>query len=290
MVKTAATVNQPLRARRRFLQRHASLVVTLVLLLLGAVFVLLPLYWLLSTAFKNGNDAFALPPRYVTKPTLSNFTQILGGQFAHYVLNSVIVAIGSTAVALLLGVPAGYAFARSPVRGAKVFNTWFVLAYVAPPVVFIIPLYIMYQHLHLLDTYQGLILAYETGLLPFTIWLMRVYFNEVPRELDEAAWIDGCSKMRALWKVVLPTVWPGLTTVGLLVFLASWGEYFGALILTGPHTETAPVAVEGYIGTTFANWSELAAAGVVLVVPALLATIVVQRGFVRGLTFGAVKQ
>jgi multiple sugar transport system permease protein len=290
MVKTAATVNQPLRARRRFLQRHASLVVTLVLLLLGAIFVLLPLYWLLSTAFKNGNDAFALPPRYVTKPTLSNFTQILGGQFAHYVLNSVIVAVGSTAVALLLGVPAGYAFARSPIRGAKVFNTWFVLAYVAPPVVFIIPLYIMYQHLHLLDTYQGLILAYETGLLPFTIWLMRVYFNEVPRELDEAAWIDGCSKMRALWKVVLPTVWPGLTTVGLLVFLASWGEYFGALILTGPHTETAPVAVEGYIGTTFANWSELAAAGVVLVVPALLATIVVQRGFVRGLTFGAVKQ
>ena len=290
MVKTAATVNQPLRARRRFLQRHASLVVTLVLLLLGAIFVLLPLYWLLSTAFKNGNDAFALPPRYVTKPTLSNFTQILGGQFAHYVLNSVIVAIGSTAVALLLGVPAGYAFARSPIRGAKVFNTWFVLAYVAPPVVFIIPLYIMYQHLHLLDTYQGLTLAYETGLLPFTIWLMRVYFNEVPRELDEAAWIDGCSKMRALWKVVLPTVWPGLTTVGLLVFLASWGEYFGALILTGPHTETAPVAVEGYIGTTFADWSELAAAGVVLVVPALLATIVVQRGFVRGLTFGAVKQ
>jgi multiple sugar transport system permease protein len=290
MVKTAATVNQPLRARRRFLQRHAGLVVTVVLLVLGAIFVLLPLYWLLSTAFKNGNDAFALPPRYVTKPTLSNFTQILGGQFAHYVLNSVIVAVGSTAVALLLGVPAGYAFARSPIRGAKVFDTWFVLAYVAPPVVFIIPLYIMYQHLHLLDTYQGLILAYETGLLPFTIWLMRVYFNEVPRELDEAAWIDGCSKMRALWKVVLPTVWPGLTTVGLLVFLASWGEYFGALILTGPHTETAPVAVEGYIGTTFANWSELAAAGVVLVVPALLATIVVQRGFVRGLTFGAVKQ
>jgi multiple sugar transport system permease protein len=290
MMEVAATVDQPARPRPRPLQRHGGLVVTLILLVLGAVFVLLPLYWLLSTAFKNGNDAFALPPRYVTKPTLSSFTQILGGQFAHYVLNSVLVALGSTLVALLLGVPAGYAFARSPFRGARIINTWFVLAYVAPPVVFIIPLYIMYQHLHLLDTYLGLILAYETGLLPFTIWLMRVYFSEVPRELDEAAWIDGCSKMRALWKVVLPTVWPGLTTVGLLVGLASWGEYFGALILTGPHTETAPVAVEGYIGTTFANWNELAAAGVVLVVPALLATIVVQRGFVRGLTFGAVKQ
>jgi multiple sugar transport system permease protein len=290
MTEVAARAEQAVRPRRRFLQRHGATVVTLVLLTLGAIFVLLPLYWLLSTAFKSGNDAFALPPKYITHPTLSAFKTILGGEFAHYVLNSVGIAIGTTLVALVLGVPAGYAFARSPVRGARIFNTWFVLAYVAPPVVFIIPLYIMYQHLHLLDTYLGLILAYETGLLPFTIWLMRVYFAEIPRELDEAAWIDGCSKMRALWKVVLPTVWPGLTTVGLLVGLASWGEYFGALILTGPNTETAPVAVEGYIGTTFANWNELAAAGVVLVVPALLATVIVQRGFVRGLTFGAVKQ
>jgi multiple sugar transport system permease protein len=290
MTEVAARAEQAVRPRRRFLQRHGGTLVTVVLLTLGAIFVLLPLYWLLSTAFKSGNDAFALPPKYIARPTLSAFKTILSGEFAHYVLNSVGVAIGATLVALGLGVPAGYAFSRSPIRGDKIFNTWFVLAYVAPPVVFIIPLYIMYQHLHLLDTYQGLILAYETGLLPFTIWLMRVYFNEIPRELDEAAWIDGCSKMRALWKVVLPTVWPGLTTVGLLVGLASWGEYFGALILTGPHTETAPVAVEGYIGTTFANWNELAAAGVVLVVPALLATVIVQRGFVRGLTFGAVKQ
>jgi multiple sugar transport system permease protein len=277
------------RARRKLRQR-SSTAATIVLLTLGAVFVLLPLFWLISTAFKNANDAFALPPKYVFSPTLGSFRQILGGQFAHNLINSVIVAFGSTAVALLLGVPAGYASARSPVRGARFINAWFVLAYVAPPVVFIIPLYIMYQHLGLLDTYQGLILAYETGLLPFTIWLMRVYFSDIPRELDEAAWIDGCSKMRGLWKVVLPTVWPGVTTVGLLVWLASWGEYFGALILTGNHTQTAPVAVEGYIGTTFANWNELAAAGVVVVVPALLATIVVQRGFVRGLTFGAVKQ
>jgi multiple sugar transport system permease protein len=289
--QVAATVDRQARAPRRgFLQRHGGTVVTFVLLGLGAIFVLLPLFWLLSTAFKTSTAAFALPPKYITPPTVASFRQILSGQFSHYVLNSAIVAVGSTVVALVLGVPAGYAFARAPVKGAKIFNTWFVVAYVAPPVVFIIPLYIMYQHLHLLDTYQGLILAYETGLLPFTIWLMRVYFTDIPRELDEAAWIDGCSKLRALWKVVLPTVWPGLTTVGLLVGLASWGEYFGALILTGPHTETAPVAVEGYIGTTFANWNELAAAGVVLVVPALLATIVVQRGFVRGLTFGGVKQ
>ena len=193
-------------------------------------------------------------------------------------------------MALLLGIPAGYSFARAPVRGARIINSWFILAYVAPPAVFIIPLYIIYQHLSLLDTYWGLVLAYLTGLLPFTVWLMRVYFAEVPRELDEAAWIDGCSKMRALWQVVLPTVWPGVSTVGLLVGLASWGEYFGAAILTGPRTQTAPVAVYSFVGTLTSNWSELAAAGLIVVVPALIATIAVQRGFVSGLTFGAVKQ
>jgi multiple sugar transport system permease protein len=274
----------------RTVQRLSGGVVTYVLLIIGAVFVLLPLIWLLSTAFKTPSAAFALPPKWISKPTTSNFTTLLTGQFGHSVLNSVIVAAASTAVALLLGIPAGYSFARAPVRGARIINSWFILAYVAPPAVFIIPLYIIYQHLSLLDTYWGLVLAYLTGLLPFTVWLMRVYFAEVPRELDEAAWIDGCSKMRALWQVVLPTVWPGVSTVGLLVGLASWGEYFGAAILTGPRTQTAPVAVYSFVGTLTSNWSELAAAGLIVVVPALIATIAVQRGFVSGLTFGAVKQ
>jgi multiple sugar transport system permease protein len=263
---------------------------TFALLIIAAVFVLLPLFWLLSTAFKTPAAAFALPPKWISKPTTANFSTLLTGQFGHSVLNSVIVAAASTAVALLLGIPAGYSFARAPVRGARIINSWFILAYVAPPAVFIIPLYIIYQHLSLLDTYWGLVLAYLTGLLPFTVWLMRVYFAEVPRELDEAAWIDGCSKMRALWRVVLPTVWPGVSTVGLLVGLASWGEYFGAAILTGPRTQTAPVAVYSFVGTLTSNWSELAAAGLIVVVPALIATIAVQRGFVSGLTFGAVKQ
>ncbi len=274
----------------RTVQRASGRVVTYVLLIIGAVFVLLPLFWLLSTAFKTPAAAFALPPKWISRPTTSNFTTLLTGQFGHSVLNSLIVAAASTAVALLLGIPAGYSFARAPVRGARIINSWFILAYVAPPAVFIIPLYIIYQHLSLLDTYWGLVLAYETGLLPFTVWLMRVYFAEVPRELDEAAWIDGCSKMRALWRVVLPTVWPGVSTVGLLVGLASWGEYFGAAILTGPRTQTAPVAVYSFVGTLTTNWSELAAAGLIVVVPALIATIAVQRGFVSGLTFGAVKQ
>src|SRR6201986_4679138 len=193
----------PRPAPRRGLRvagRISGTTLTFLVLIIAAVFVLLPLFWLLSTAFKTPQAAFALPPKWISKPTTANFTTLLTGQCGKSILNSVIVAVASTAVALILGVPAGYSFARAPVRGGRIINSWFILAYVAPPAIFIIPLYIIYQHLGLLDTYPGLIFAYETGLLPFTVWLMRVYFTDVPKELDEAAWIDGWRKMGALWR------------------------------------------------------------------------------------------
>jgi multiple sugar transport system permease protein len=278
------------RGRRATQRSLGGSIVLWVLLGLGAVFILLPLVWMLSTAFKQPQDAFAVPPHWLSKPTGSNFSDLLTGEFRKYVLNSLLVSVVTTVIALAFGIPAGYAFARTRIRGGKFIQAWFVLAYVIPPVIFIIPLYIIYQHVHLLDSYTGLVLAYETGILPFTVWLMRAYMSEVPKELDEAAWIDGCSKLGALWRVVLPTVLPGITTVGLMVGLSAWGEYFGAVILTGPKTQTAPVAVNSYVGLLSSDWSKLAAAGVVVIVPALLATVFVQRGFARGLSFGAVKQ
>jgi len=263
-------------------------VATFILLVLGAIFVLLPLVWLLYTSFQKSQNAAAIPPHWFARPTAGNFSSTLSGAFGHSLINSAIVAGGSTAIALLLGVPAGYAMARASVPGGRLFNAWFILAYVAPPVVFIVPLYVIYEHIGLLDTYQGLIAAYETGLLPFTIWLMRVYFADIPRELDEAAWLDGCSRLRALWRVVLPSAWPAVTTVGLLVALASWGEFFTAVIITGPRTQTAPVAIQAYVGSAnmASDWGQLAACGLMVVVPAVAATVVVQRGLLRGVTSG----
>jgi multiple sugar transport system permease protein len=287
---TTSVARAPRPERSVQARRRLSTVVTVVLLVPGALFVIFPLFWLLSTAFKKPDDALAIPPHWLSAPTTANFSGLFTGPFAHYLGNSAIVAVSSTVVALVLGVPAGYSFARSRVKLGWLINGWFIVAYIAPPIIFILPLYFIYQHLHLLDTYPGLVLAYETGLLPFTTWLMRAYFMEVPRDLDEAAWIDGCSKMRALWSILLPTIWPGIVTVGLLVGLASWGEYFGAVILTGSDTQTAPVAINSFIGTLSSNWGQMAAAGLIVVVPALVATLIVQRGFVRGLTFGAVKQ
>jgi multiple sugar transport system permease protein len=157
-------------------------------------------------------------------------------------------------------------------------------------VIFIIPLFFIYNKLHALDTYPGLVLAYLTGLLPFTIWLSRGFFDDLPIELEEAAMIDGCSRSRAFVQIVVPLAVPAISTIGVLVAILSWGEYFGALILTGPKTVTAPVEVGNFIAYDVHNWSAMAAAGVVLIVPVLIATIVGQRGILSGLTAGAVRQ
>jgi multiple sugar transport system permease protein len=287
-----ATVGRHPRSGRvpgRVGRRRVTTPVFFLILLGAAAFIILPLFWLLSTAFKPAAQAFALPPDFTSAPTLANFTTLFQGPFRPDLEHSAIQTLFTTFIALALGVPAGYAFARARIPGSRFINTWFVLVYIVPPVIFLLPLYIIYLHLGLLNTYPGLILAYETGLLPFTIWLMRIYFADVPRELDEAAWMDGCSKLGTLWRVILPMVWPGLTTVGLLVALSAWGEYFGALILTGQQTETAPVAVADYATSQFfTQWGVMAAAGIVVAVPALIATFFVRRGFARVSRGGAV--
>ncbi|MBV9356060.1 MAG: carbohydrate ABC transporter permease [Chloroflexi bacterium] len=275
--------------RRRNYRKYTWDVIAFLLLVIGLVYLLLPLVWLVLTAFKLPLDAFANPPRFISPVTLDNFKTLLSGQFLTNLGHSAILTVLATAVAMGLGAPAGYAFARSRVPGQQLITGWLVASYITPAVVFIIPMYIIFSRLGLLNNYIGLVLAYETGLLPFTIWMMRSYFSDIPRELDEAAWVDGCSKLRAFFTVIMPVAWPGVSTVAILVALASWGEYFGALILSGPSTMTAPVAIFSFVGILTANWSAMAAGGVLVVLPMFVATMFVQRGLIRGLTVGAVK-
>ncbi len=269
--------------------RHGWDVVSVVLLLIGLVYLLLPLVWVALTAFKIPIDAFASPPKFISPLTLDNFKVLLTGPFLGDLGHSAVVTVLATGVAIVLGAPAGYAFARTRVPGQGLITGWLVASYITPAIVFIIPLYIMFSRLGLLNNFFGLTLAYETGLLPFTIWMMRSYFADIPRELDEAAWVDGASKVRAFVAIILPVAWPGVTTVAILVALAAWGEYFGALILSGPATVTAPVAIFTYVGILTANWSVMAAGGILVVLPMLIATMFVQRGLIRGLTVGAIK-
>jgi len=282
---TYDAVHGRLRSWRRLTASFASHVV--LLLFLG--FVLLPVIWVALTAFKAPKDAYATPPTITFHPTLLNFHVLFQSQFVADLGHSAILMVLSTAVALLLGVPAGYSLARANFKGKRFMTAWLVIAYVTPVIVFIIPLYVEYLKIGISGSYLALVLAYEIGLLPFTIFMMRSYFADLPVQLEEAALIDGCNRARALRLVVLPVMWPAVVTVGILVAIASWGEYFVALVLTNQSTTTAPVAIYTYVGIESSNWGAMAAGSLLVVLPVLILAVFIQRGLIRGLTSGAVK-
>ena len=284
-----ATYDAAGRRRLRSWRRLSASLASHIVLLLFLGFVLLPVIWVALTAFKGPKDAYATPPTLTFHPTLLNFHVLFQSQFVADLGHSAILMVLSTAVALLLGVPAGYSLARANFRGKRFMTAWLVIAYVTPVIVFIIPLYVEYLKIGISGSYLALVLAYEIGLLPFTIFMMRSYFADLPVQLEEAALIDGCNRARALWLVVLPVMWPAVVTVGILVAIASWGEYFVALVLTDQNTTTAPVAIYTYVGIESSNWGAMAAGSLLVVLPVLILAVFIQRGLIRGLTSGAVK-
>jgi multiple sugar transport system permease protein len=263
--------------------------VSVALLLVGLVFVAIPYLWILLTAFKRPVDAASVPPEIFSPFTLANFQAVFKGPYLQSLLNSVIITVLTTIATLALGVPAGYAFARGRFLGRRFLGGWLLFSRMVPPVIFIIPLFLFFHQLSLINSFLGLVLAYLTGLLPFTIWMTSSYFQDIPVELEEAARVDGGTRWVAFYRIALPLALPGVLTVGVLIAIASWSEYFIPLLLAGPGTTPATVGVVNFIGVDTINWGALAAAALTLVVPVFVVTVFVQRGLLRGLTAGAVK-
>jgi multiple sugar transport system permease protein len=201
----------------------------------------------------------------------------------------VVITVATTAATLVIGVPAGYAFARGKFVGRWFLGGWLLFSRMMPPVIFIIPLFLFFNRLGLTNSYLGLVLAYMTGLLPFTVWMCAGYFEDIPMEIEEAARVDGASKARAFLTVVLPLAMPGVLTVGVLIAIASWSEYFIPFLLAGTGTTPATVALVNYVGADVIDWGAMAAASLTLVLPVLVLTVIAQRGLLRGLSAGAVK-
>jgi len=270
-------------------QRRQSTIVRVVLLAFGLVLIFIPFAWILLTAFKRPVDAGSVPPVIFSPITFKNFQDLFNGPYLGSLVVSVILTTLSTVGTLLFGVPAGYAFARGKFRGKRLLGGWLLFSRMVPPVILIIPLFLFFHQLHLINSLLGLTLAYMTGLLPFTTWLMASYFADIPRELEDAALVDGASRLGVFVRIALPLAVSGMVTVAVLVAIASWSEYFIPLLLGGPTTTPATVGVVNYIGVDSINWGGMAAASLTLVVPVLLLTVVAQRGLLRGLTAGAVK-
>jgi multiple sugar transport system permease protein len=259
------------------------------LLVLGLIIIAVPYLWIALTALKRPVDAAAVPPQIISPTTLNNFAKLFDSKYVNTLFNSVVIAVGTTAATLVLGVPAGYAFARGRFPGRAFLGGWLLFSRMVPPVIFIIPLFLFFHDLGLIDSFVGLVLAYMTGLLPFAIWMSASYFADLPVEVEDAARVDGCSRLQAFYWTALPLAVPGIATVANLIAIAAWGEYFVPLILAGPNTTPATVGVVNFVGYDSINWGGMAAASLTLVLPVFLLTIAAQRGLLRGLTAGAIK-
>jgi ABC-type glycerol-3-phosphate transport system permease component len=268
--------------------RTASLVVIAALLLAVWAF---PVLWGLLTSFKTERDVLAYPPTLIFEPTLANYRDVLFGSatILPNLLSSTIVAGASTLLTLLLAVPAAYALARLDFPGRRASGFYVLATQMLPPVGLIIPYYLVLQKVGALDTYAGLVVIYLTFSLPFAIWLLVSYFEDIPREMEEAALLDRAGRMRALWYVILPQVRGGIAVTTIFVFLNAWNEFLFAVVLGGNRVRPVTVAMFNFISVEQTLWAKLAAGAMLAMAPVILLGLVAQRHIVKGLTVGAVK-
>jgi len=257
----------------------------------GVVLVwLFPVYWIVLTSFKPTVDINSATPSFVFSPTLENYRDLFTHfEFSGVLLNSIVVTVLTCAVVMLLGVMAAYALARMKVPGEKHISMWILSLRFLPPIAVAIPFYLQWQDLHLLDTYPGLVLVYVAFNLPFAIWMLRGFLADVPIELEEAALLDGLSRLQILRRVVLPVILPGLASTAIFIFVFTWNEYLMALMLTSVTSVTVPVQISKFIMPYTILWGDLSAAVVIRLVPMLAVVFLLQRHIVRGMTLGAVK-
>jgi len=248
---------------------------------------LLPVAWLFSTAYKPARDVFSHPPTLAFTPTLDNFRTIAGYfDLLQLLRSSLTIAVGSTALALILGVPAGYALARSGWRWAPALVYLFLGVRMVPPVATLIPFYVLMRDVGLLGTVWAVILVHATLSVSFVVWMMFAYFRSLPRELEEAALVDGCTPLGALLRIVLPLVRPGLVASALLCLMLSWNDFLYAAFLTRSDTKTLSVALLSAYGTKDITWSTMGALAHLSTLPILLLALLLNRYFVQGLTRG----
>lgn len=262
----------------------------LVALIAFATVNLVPVMWAILTSLKHPVDAFAIPPKLVFEPTLMFHREVWAERgFWSFLVNSMVVSVATVAISVPLGAMAGYALARTRNRFRHSVLFGLLAVRMFPQILLAIPFFLMANVLGLVDTYFAMIVAFVAVNQPFTIWLMRSFFVDVPEDLDHAARMDGCNEWQLFTKVMLPVVRPGLFVAAVFSFLLGFNEFLFALILSGADTKTLPVAIAEYGGEDVAYWSLSAAAAIGIMLPPLFLTLLAQRHLVRGLTVGAVK-
>lgn len=250
-----------------------------------------PVIWVILTSFKARTDIFTLPPRIFFNPTVEHYIEafVRSSDIARGTLNSILVATATTVLTLLVAVPAGYAFSRVTFRFRNQLSFFALMTQMAPPIGLIIPYFFILSRTGMLDSYTGLIAIHMTLTVPFCIWLMITYFQDLPVSLEESAAIDGASPFAAFFRVVLPSTWGGVGVTAIFAFIESWNEFLYAVVLTGSRTKTVPVAIFSFLTTEESLWGPFTATGVTIMAPVIVVALFAQRQMIKGMTLGATK-
>lgn len=259
---------------------------------LALVFALIPIYWTINTSLKGIGEVVSYPPTWFpTQATLDNWIGVIfGSTFPREILNSVILGLGTIVIVLALGVHAGYAAARHSFRGKQTVLLILLMSTMIPGVVTIIPQYFLAVQFGLFDTYTLLLLVFSAWQLPMVVWIMKGFFEGLPRELEEAARVDGCSRLRAFYTVILPLSWPGLAASAIIVFVWVWNEFIIGLTLSqSPHVRPLTVGIYSFVGETGIDWGRITAGAAIALIPVAIFFMISQRKFVEGLTSGSTK-
>jgi multiple sugar transport system permease protein len=266
-----------------------ELFVRYLLLILLLLFFLFPIYWLIATSLKTQVDIFAMPPKWLFVPTFENYIHVLTSTpYPEQAKNSLIAATLNVTASMIIGTLAAYSISRFKV-GTKNLLYWFLGIRMVPPIVASIPLFLIAASLRLIDTYIILPILYLTLNLPFVIWMMKSFLDEIPVDIEESALIDGCSHLGAMVRVVIPLATPGLVATAVFCFIMAWNEFLFAMLFTRAQTVTLPVGLSGFITEQQIFWGYITAAAAISAIPPIIFALIFQRYLVRGLTFGAVK-
>lgn len=266
--------------------------VTYAVLLVLVVFVGFPLLWMLLSSIKPSTELFVSPPSlWPTAVTLEWYGSVITASDAPgFFLNSLIVGAATTVICLIAGSLAAYGITRFEFPGKALFQMGALVGYVFPAIVLFVPIYMILSALDLIDTYVGLVICHIILTFPFALWMLRSFFQTIPREIDEAAWIDGASFLRAFVLIILPLALPGIFSVGIFVFVLSWNEYlFASVLMSSTETKTVPVGIAEFITSFDIRWGEIMAMGTLATVPVVILFLCIQKYFLRGVLAGAVK-
>jgi multiple sugar transport system permease protein len=286
-------VEQPLLLRGDDIQAQAKRrrrlgnVAIFLLMALVITVMLFPFYWMILTSFRTQLANTSATPVWFFRPTLDNYINVIqGNDFLAFTWNSFVIAALSTLLGLVIGLPAAYSIARFKQNGLAFA---ILIARLTPYITYLVPWYLAFRALGLIDTYIALTLTHLIVGMPLITWIMISFFEDVPVELEEAAFVDGSSRIGAFWRIILPLSTPGIVASGILAFIFSWNQFLFSLVLSGPNTRPVPVAVFNFISYGQIDFGGLGAAAVLITLPVILLTLLIQRYIVTGLTMGAVK-